>query len=49
MFRAVVGSVAHLQRTCSCYVEGSELNDPPGLSLREAAKAAWDLHLKLRG
>ncbi len=39
-FRAVMGSVAHIERRCSCFVPGSEETDPPGLSLREAARAA---------
>jgi|HubBroStandDraft_1064217.scaffolds.fasta_scaffold32770_4 hypothetical protein len=44
--RGIIGSVAHLQRRCSCYVPGSEEGDPPGMSKREAAKAAvklWDM------
>jgi hypothetical protein len=38
--RAILGSVAHIEKRCSCYVPGSQENDPPGLSRREAAKAA---------
>jgi hypothetical protein len=39
-FRTAVGSVAHLLRRCHCYKLGSDLNDPPGLTKREAARAA---------
>lgn len=38
--RAVIGSVAHLERRCSCYIPGADEGDPPGLSKREAAEAA---------
>ena len=38
--RQIIGSVAHVERRCGCYVSGSEENDPPGLSLRQAADAA---------
>lgn len=40
-YRAVAGSVAHLEKRCSCYVPGSEEGDPPGMTKREAASAAW--------
>lgn len=40
MMRSVLGSVAHIEKRCSCYVPGSTCNDPPDMSLREAAKAA---------
>jgi hypothetical protein len=36
--RSVIGSVGHQQRRCSCY--GGDQEDPPGLTRREAAKAA---------
>ena len=39
-FRAVGGSVAHIERRCSCFVPGSTENDPPGMTLRQAAEAA---------
>ncbi len=42
-FRLVAGSVAHQQRRCSCFVDGSEESDPPGMTLREAAWAAMTL------
>jgi hypothetical protein len=38
--RAVLGSVAHLERRCGCFVPGSTENDPPGMTRREAARAA---------
>lgn len=38
--RAVVGSVAHSEGRCSCFVPGSTEGDPPGLTAREAAHAA---------
>lgn len=38
--RLVVGSVAHVERRCGCYVPGSTLGDPPGLTIREAARLA---------
>lgn len=41
-WRAACGSLAHLQRKCRCFVRGSEEGDPPGLTKREAAKAAWE-------
>jgi len=36
--RSVLGSVGHQRKQCSCY--GGTLEDPQGLSLREAANAA---------
>lgn len=39
-FRAIMGSVAHIEKRCSCFVPGSLEHDPPGLTCREAAKAA---------
>jgi len=38
--REIIGSVAHLERRCSCFVPGSTEGDPPGMSRREAANAA---------
>lgn len=38
--RAVIGSVAHLEGRCSCVVPDATEGDPPGLSAREAARAA---------
>ncbi len=40
--RQVIGSVAHLQRRCACYMVGSRATDPPVLSRRQAAiEAVW--------
>lgn len=36
--RAVIGSVGHIEGRCTCY--GGTEEDPPGLTRREAAKAA---------
>jgi hypothetical protein len=44
--RLVVGSVAHLTGRCSCFVPGSYEDDPPGMTLREAAWAAVQLYYK---
>ena len=41
--RGVIGSVAHLERRCSCFVPGSTESDPPGMTRREAADAAVTL------
>ena len=38
--RMVLGSVAHLERRCACYVAGAAEGDPPHLSRRQAAEAA---------
>lgn len=38
--RSVLGSVAHQRRRCGCYIPGSNENDPPGMTTREAARAA---------
>ncbi len=39
--RNIVGSVGHQRRACPCF--GGEEEDPPGMSLREAAIAACQL------
>ena len=39
-FRGIMGSVAHQEHRCGCFVPGSVEGDPPGLTLREAAAAA---------
>lgn len=41
--RVIFGSVAHLQKRCSCYVPGSTENDDEGLSKREAAQRVTEL------
>ena len=38
--RSLFGSVAHQNKTCACFIPGSTEADPPGLSLREAAREA---------
>jgi hypothetical protein len=39
--RAALGSVAHIERRCSCFVVGATETDPPGMTRREAARAAF--------
>lgn len=41
-FRHVVGSVGHQMKHCTCF--GGTEDDPPGMTKREAAKAAWDFY-----
>ena len=43
-FRSIAGSVAHLQKRCSCYIQGAEETDPPGVSKREAARMALEFY-----
>ena len=43
LLRSTLGSVAHLERRCSCYVPGAEEGDPPGMTRRQGAKAAEHL------
>ena len=38
--RVVLGSVGHQLRVCSCY--GGLYEDPPTMTKREAARAAWE-------
>lgn len=38
--RGVIGSVAHVLRKCRCFVPGSFLGDPEGMTVRQAADAA---------
>jgi hypothetical protein len=38
--RQVIGSVAHLEQRCSCYVPGATCGDPAGMTRRQAAEAA---------
>jgi hypothetical protein len=42
--RGIIGSVAHQQGRCSCFVSGSTRGDDPALTLRQAAEAAADYH-----
>jgi hypothetical protein len=37
-FRMIAGSVGHIRKTCECF--GGSEGDPPGMTTREAAKAA---------
>lgn len=41
--RLVVGSVAHQQRRCGCFVAGSEESDPRHMTKRQAARMALSL------
>jgi hypothetical protein len=45
--RLIIGSRAHVARLCSCYVPGSEDSDPPGMTRRQAAEAAFTLWRQL--
>lgn len=38
--RQTVGSLAHIERRCSCFVPGSTSGDPAGLTKRQAAVLA---------
>lgn len=40
LLRCTLGSVAHLEHRCSCYVPGAVCGDPPELTKRQAAQAA---------
>lgn len=40
LLRSVVGSVGHQMGLCSCFVMGSSVEDPEGMTKRQAAKAA---------
>ena len=40
--RTMLGSIAHLRGTCSCYSEGSTDGDPPDLTKRQAARLVAD-------
>lgn len=46
-FRSVAGSVGHILRRCSCCSKESNLGDPPGLTQREAARAAFALWCRI--
>lgn len=45
--RSVIGSLGHQQGRCPCF--GGSEDDPPGLSRREAARAAYDYYWARRG
>lgn len=39
--RSIIGSVGHQMRMCTCYVkQGEAIDDPPGMTKRQAADAA---------
>ena len=38
--RPVIGSVAHIEKRCQCFVPGSQCGDDPTLTRRQAAQAA---------
>jgi hypothetical protein len=42
--RQTTGSVAHVLKTCSCYVPGASETDPPELTKRQAADLAVELY-----
>jgi hypothetical protein len=42
--RPFVGSAAHIERRCLCYVPGATENDDPKLTKRQAAQAAFEAH-----
>jgi len=46
-FRSGVGSLAHLKGRCSCFTIGLNEGDPPGMTEREAARAAMDYWVSL--
>jgi broad specificity phosphatase PhoE len=47
--RAVVGSVGHLRERCTCFVDADQAeHDPPGMTRREAARAAFELFHETR-
>ena len=46
LIRAVAGSAAHQLGECSCF--GGTRQDPPGMTLRQAAKLAYETFLLLR-
>lgn len=43
--RMILGSVAHQQRRCSCFVSGSQCGDDSGLTRRQAAEAALEYYI----
>lgn len=47
--RQFIGSLAHVEGRCSCYVAGARETDPPDLTLRQAAVAAVETFRRLAG
>jgi hypothetical protein len=45
--RPIIGSVAHLEKRCGCFVPGADDNDDPNLTPRQAAQAALELWERL--
>lgn len=43
-FRSIFGSVGHQKKKCSCF--GGTEEDPPGMSKRQAAIAAFDFYTR---
>lgn len=41
-FRMIMGSLAHLQGRCACFIDGAGEGDPPEMTLRQAAAAAYE-------
>jgi hypothetical protein len=41
--RSLIGSVAHVQKRCSCFVPDADETDPPELTKRQAARLAVEL------
>ena len=39
--RQMLGSQAHIEKRCGCFIPGSGDGDPPGMTKREAARAMW--------
>lgn len=42
--RPLLGSVAHIERRCSCYIPGASNNDDPALTRRQAAQASVEAY-----
>jgi hypothetical protein len=38
--RSIIGSIAHIEERCGCFVPGATENDPPEMTRRQAAEAA---------
>lgn len=47
--RQVVGSTAHVEKRCGCFIKGSKEGDGPGLTLRQAAREAVAAYYKRGG
>lgn len=43
--RQIIGSLAHIERRCGCFVEGATEGDPPTMTKREAARAALTAYM----